>query len=90
MIIGYDPVAQEVEIDLVNGRPRLGFSTEFLVVKHYANGGILFVEFGPHAVELGILPEPGVRTVPRLVPAGTLRWRVEFSSAPEAGPRQSS
>lgn len=80
VILSYDPIAGEVEVDHEDGRPRLGYPTRRLIVKQYREGGILFAEASGHTVEIGILPDFDPVASPILVPLGGLRWRVELSS----------
>lgn len=80
MILSYDPIAGEVEIDREDGRVRLGYPAHRLFVKQYREGGILFVEASGFSVAVVILPDFDPVASPILVPQGGLRWRVELSS----------
>ncbi|MNL28105.1 hypothetical protein D3C87_1497360 [compost metagenome] len=80
VIVSYDPIAGEVEIDYEDSRPRQGRPAHRLVVKQYREGGILFVEASGLSVEIGILPDFAPVGSPVLAPQGELRWRVELNS----------
>lgn len=90
VIIGYDPVAGEIEMACEDGRPRLGVPAERLVVKCYNDLGSLYLDATPRHLEVGILPEDESLFFLNLVPVGHLRWRVELPSptgAPTAPPQ---
>jgi hypothetical protein len=57
VVLSFDPHAGELVIDREDGRPRFEISLDRLVVKHYADGGILFAELGREDVVVGILPD---------------------------------
>lgn len=82
MVLSYDPVAGELVVDLEDGRPRFEVAVGILVVKYYADGGILFAEFSPDGVAIGYHRDPAAPGAVSLSADGVDRWRVVCAPAP--------
>ena len=79
MILSFDPVARELVIDREDGRPRFEIPLDRLVVKYYADGGVLFAEVSGDDPVVGLLPDDTGGATLELLEAGPRRWRVSVS-----------
>lgn len=79
MILSIDPIARELVVDREDGRPRFEIPLDSLVIKYFAEGGILFAEFGRDGIGLGFKPDDDGGAAEGLREVVPGRWRVSVS-----------
>lgn len=76
MVVGFDPVAKELVIDLgLADVPPITLAIDHLVVKYYDEDGILYCEMDDNGLIVGFTPIIDSTRVISL-PCGTRRWMV--------------
>lgn len=79
MILGFDPVANELLVDLENGEPEITVPLKRLVMKYYSpTTGTIACSMGNSGLEITYWPLPGKKSQVGLVRTGDRSWRVVF------------